>query len=139
VWFIAGNQGTMLVSTNATNWTSIGTVTKKSLYGLTIHSNQLVTVGSEGVIIRSQLIPPTTPVSITKYSRSTGQDLFLFSGQPDQQFYLRNSGSVVTNASYTWTNSPLLEFYDSSGILLYLEDAETNGSPRQFYRTKTAE
>ena len=139
-WFIAGNQGAFLVSTNATNWSYLGTVTRKSLYGLVIHSNQLVTVGSEGVIIRSQLVPPATPVSITRYSRSTGQDLFLFSGQPDQQFYLRNSGSVVTNAAYTWTNSPQLEFYDSTGTLLYLEEAEeTNASPRQFYRTMTAE
>ncbi len=138
VWFVAGNQGTMLVSTNATNWSDIGTITRKSLYGLVIHSNQLVTVGSEGVIVRSQLVPPTTPVNITKYSRSTGQNLFLLTGQPDQQFYLRNSGSIVTNASFTWTNSSLLEFYDSSGTLLYLEDADTN-TTRQFYRTKTAE
>ena len=44
----------------------------------------------------------------------------------------------MTNGSFSWTNSPLLEFYDSSGTLLYLEDAETNVI-REFYRTMTAE
>jgi hypothetical protein len=57
-WFIAGNQGTMLISTNGTNWVNTGTITKNSLYGLVINNGQLVTVGTEGAIVRSQVIPP---------------------------------------------------------------------------------
>lgn len=133
VWFIAGNQGTMLVSTDSTNWTRTATLTSQSLYGLASHNGRLVTVGSEGVIMRSLIVPPSTPVAISRYSRSSGQNLFLFSGQPDQQFYLQNSSAFTS-----WTNSPLLEFGDSSGVMLYLQSAVTNPPPKDFYRTGTA-
>ena len=53
----------MLISTDTTNWVNSGTITMKSLYGLVIYQGQLVTVGAEGVIIRSQLIPATTPAN----------------------------------------------------------------------------
>ena len=91
VWFIAGNQGTMLISTDATNWVNSGTITRKSLYGLTIHEGQLIAVGSEGVVIRSQLLPAQTPKRISNYSRVADKDIFLFTGQPDQLFYLEDT------------------------------------------------
>jgi hypothetical protein len=132
VWFIAGNQGTVLISTDTTNWVSSGTITKKSLYGLVIYQGQLVTVGAEGVIIRSQLIPATTPVTINQYSRVSGDDIFLFTGQPDQEFYLNAS----TNLS-TWSQGTLLDFLDSSGTLLYTTEGSTN-APQEFFRTSLA-
>ena len=132
-WFIAGDLGTFLISTDTTNWFDNGSITWKSLYGLVIHEGQLVSVGSEGVIVRSQLVPASSPVQIARYSRTSGQNLFLFTGQPDQQFYLRNTGDFVH-----WTNSPVLEFYDSTGTMLYLENAITNGPRAQFYRTLNA-
>ena len=132
VWFIAGNQDTMLISTDTTNWVNSGTITMKSLYGLVIYQGQLVTVGSEGVIIRSQLIPATTPVNISSYARVSGEDIFLFTGQPDQQFYLNSS----TNLS-TWSQGPLLELLGSSGTLLYSSSVATN-APQRFFRTSLA-
>jgi hypothetical protein len=132
VWFIAGDQGTLLISTDTTNWINSGTITLKSLYGLVIYQGQLVTVGTEGVIIRSQLIPATTPVNISSYARVSGEDIFLFTGQADQQFYLNSS----TNLS-TWSQGPLLEFLDSSGTLLYVSSVATN-APQQFFRTVLA-
>jgi hypothetical protein len=104
----------------------------KSLYGLVIYQGQLVTVGAEGIIIRSQLIPATTPVIISGYSRVSGEDIFLFTGQPDQQFYLNSS----TNLS-TWSRGPLLEILDSGGTLLYSSNIGTN-APQQFFRTSLA-
>jgi hypothetical protein len=114
---------------------SNGTITKQSLYGLSIYNGQFVTVGSEGVAIRSQLIPATTPVAINAFYRTSGDNIFLFSGQPDQQFFLNSS----TNLS-AWTQGTLLEFFDSTGTLLYLTSTGTgtNAPPRQFFRTQRA-
>jgi len=133
-WLVAGNQGTALVSPDLTNWFNIGTITRKSLYGLVIHEGQLITVGSEGVILRSQLVPPTTPVAIAQYSRPSGQNLFLFAGVPDQQFYLQSSTDLAS-----WTNQAHLEFLDSSGTLLYLEPPDTEALPVQVYRALNAQ
>ena len=131
LWLVAGNQGTMLASTNLITWTNLGTLTKKSLYGLAVHQGQVVTVGAEGVILRSQLIPPQAPVHIQAYSRPSNQNLFLFTGQPDQQFFLRSSEDFQT-----WTDGPLLEFPDSTGTLLFLQSPETNAVPKSFYSTR---
>ena len=78
-------------------------------------------------------------MNIKSFSRSSGQNLFYFTGQPDQRFYLQDSGSLGSStASGTWTNSPKLEFYDSSGTLLYLDDTDTN-TLLEFFRTMTAQ
>lgn len=127
-YFVVGNQGTVLTSPNAAAWTNLGTITEKSLYGLAVNGGQLIAVGTEGTILRSQIIPQLTPVNILKFSRTSGQNLFLFSGQADQRFTL-DASTTLTN----WITGPLLEFYDSSGTLLYLPD--TNAAPMEFYRT----
>jgi len=132
-WFVVGNQGSILASTDLTNWTSIGVLTAKSLYGAVIRGGQFITVGAEGCIIRSQLIPATNAVHINRYSRISGSDIFLLTGQPDQEFYLNNSADFST-----WLDGPLLDFYDSSGTLLYLSDSATN-SPKRFFRTVLAQ
>jgi hypothetical protein len=128
-WFVVGNQGTVLGSPNGTNWYNFGAITKKSLYGLTIYNGQLITVGSEGVILRSRLIPDPTPINIASVARSSGMNVFLFTGAPDQQFRLQSSADLVT-----WQDGALLEFLDSTGTLLYVEDTGTNAPPTLFYR-----
>lgn len=130
-WFVVGNQGTVLGSPNATNWYNFGTITKKSLYGLTIHEGQLIAAGSEGVIVRSRLIPDPTPIRFASAARSSGMNVFLFTGAPDQQFRLQSSSDLVA-----WQDGALLEFLDSSGTLLYVEDSGTNAPATQFYRAR---
>lgn len=131
-WFIVGNQGTVLASPDGTNWFSFGTLTRQSLYGLTIHEGQLLTVGSEGVILRSPLIPPSTPVEISGFSQASGVNAFLFTGEPDQQFFLENSHDLTA-----WGPNALLELLDGTGTLLYLQSLPTNAPPSQMYRART--
>jgi len=129
-WFIVGNQGTVLLSTNAVNWTSIGTITEKSLYGVAHNgAGQLVVGGVEGAILRSQVIPDLSPVKFLDFAREGTQNLYLFSGKPDQRFRLDRS-SWLTN----WSMGQTLEFLDSSGTLLFLDNTGTNAPPRAFYR-----
>ena len=128
-WFVVGNQGTVLGSPDATNWFNFGTLTKKSLYGVTTHNGQLVTVGSEGAILRSQLVPDPTPIQIASFKRKSGMNVFLFTGATDQQFRLQSSTNLTA-----WTDGALLEFLDGSGTLLFVEDTGTNAPPAQFYR-----
>ena len=128
-WLIVGNQGTVLGSTDTTNWLNFGTLTKKSLYGLSIFNGQLITVGSEGAILRSQLLSDPTPIRVANFNRASGMNVFLFTGATDQQFRLQSSENLET-----WTDGALLEFLDSSGTLLFVEDTEADASAKRFYR-----
>jgi len=128
-WLIVGNQGTVLASPDSTNWFSFGTLTRKSLYGLTIHGGQLVTVGTEGAILRSQLVPDLTPIQVASFARASGMNVFLFTGATDQQFRLQSSTNLVN-----WTDGAWLEFLDGTGTLLYVEASGTNEPRRTFYR-----
>ncbi len=130
-WFVVGNQGTVLGSPDTTNWYSFGTLTKKSLYGAALHAGQLIAVGTEGVIVRSQLVPDLTPIRIAGFSRTSGMNVFLFSGTPDQRFTLESS----TNLSH-WSEESLLELLDGTGTLLWVTETGTNAPPAQFYRTR---
>jgi hypothetical protein len=140
-WFAFGNSGTFLISTNAVNWTSVVTVTRKNLYGAATDSRQLVAVGIEGVILRSQVVPDLTPIRILSYDRVTtngmsgfiAESIYLFGGQPDQRFTLDYRPGLETNS--TWVAGPELEFFDGSGTLFYFETVTTtNPLPREFYR-----
>jgi hypothetical protein len=142
VYFAVGNQGTLLTSTDAVNWTNRGLITLKSLYAAATDGAQLVTVGIEGIILRSRIVPDLTPVSILSYSRFESSDpgstdnLFLFGGHTDQQFTFDSRADLNTNV---WMTGPQLEVYDSSGTFYYLETIpDTNAPPLQFYRTTLA-
>jgi hypothetical protein len=112
------------------NWTSIGTITEKSLYGVAHNgAGQLVVAGVEGAIIRSQVIPDLSPVEFLEFSRETNHNVYLISGKLDQRFQL-DSSATLTN----WSAGPILEFLDSSGTLLFLQDTGTNAPPHEFYR-----
>jgi len=139
-WYVVGNSGTVLTSTNAVNWASVGAITRKNLYAAATDSRQLVTVGIEGVILRSQVVPHTNAVRILSYDHvSTNgafgkimQNVFLFGGKTDQQFTLDYRANFETNA---WITGPQLEFFDGSGTLFYLETLTTTNPPlREFYR-----
>ena len=132
-WFIVGNQGTVLGSPDTTNWFSFGTLTRKSLYGMAIYGGQLVTAGSEGAILRSQLVPDSTPIQVASFSRASGMNVFLFTGATDQQFRLQSSPDFTA-----WTDGALLEFLDSSGTLIYVEDTGTNAPETEYYRALRA-
>lgn len=133
-YFVAGTQGTMLASTNAVNWTNIGTITLKSLYGLATGNGQLVAVGVEGVIVRSQIVPNLEPIRFLSFSHDVDFSVFLVAGQQGQRFTLDRIAGFVSQAVDHWISGPVLEFLDSSGTLLYLESNPTNTPPRQFYR-----
>jgi hypothetical protein len=130
-YFAVGNQGTVLASTNGVKWTNVGILTGKSLYGAASHNGRLVVAGVEGVILRSQITPVTTPVIFIKYPTNATQNLFLFGGEPDQRFTLDRSTNLVN-----WLIGPTLEIKDSSGTLLH-EDAGTNADLLQFFRART--
>ena len=122
--------------------TNFGTVTRKSLYGVATDSRQLVTVGVEGIILRSPVLPDLTPINILSYSRlvtpgtSVAQNLFLLAGKPDQRFTLDYTSSLTRTG---WTTGPQLEFYDNGGTLYYLETIPlSNAPPAEFYRATLA-
>lgn len=128
-YYAVGTQGTVLQSGNLTTWTNIGTLTAKSLYGVAGTSNQIVAVGIEGVALRSLLTASLEPVSFTRIARSSGQNLLLLSGLVDRRVTLERS-PTLTN----WVDGVTLELIDRSGTLLLLEAADTNNTPREFFR-----
>ena len=131
-YYAVGVQGTVLQSGNLTAWTNLGTLTQKSLYGVAGTSNQIVAVGIEGVALRSLLTAAVEPVSFTRISRSSGQNLLLLSGRVDRRVALDRS-PTLTN----WVEGVTFEFVDRSGTLLLLEAADTNNTPREFFRGRT--
>jgi hypothetical protein len=137
-WFAVGVKGTVLTSTNLVQWTARGTLTRKALYGAATDSAQLVLVGVEGSILRSPVVPSMAPVSVLSYDRvvtngpSPAYNVFLFGGEPDQQFTL-DRGTNLTDSA--WVNGPTLEIFDGSGTLYYVETVSgTNLPPTEFYR-----
>ena len=96
-----------------------------------INVSGLVLVGFEGVILRSQITPVTSPVILVKYPTNATQNVFLFAGEPDQRFTLDRSTNLIN-----WLNGPTLEITDSSGTLVH-EDSGINAPLFQFFRTRT--
>jgi hypothetical protein len=143
-YFVVGITGAVYTSSNAVHWMGIGTLTRKDLWAAATDDRQLVTVGGEGAILRSQIVENTTPVTIISYDRLSvtnglsvlPANLFLFGGQPDQSFTLDYGSGVDTNV---WVTGPELDFFDGSGTLFYLETfTTTNLPPREFYRATLA-
>lgn len=138
-FYAVGTQGTCLASTNGILWTNVDTITQKSLYAAATDNGQLVTVGAEGIILRTQIVPVLSPVNIRAYSRVANanatafQSLYLFAGQVDQRFTADHRPDLGTNS---WVTGPQFEIFDSSGTLYYLETSySTNALPREYFRT----
>jgi hypothetical protein len=129
-YFAVGTQGTVLTSPDGVAWSSVGTITGKSLYGAATQEGRLVLVGVEGVILRSQITSSTSLVNFVKYPMNASENLFLFAGEPDQRFALDRSTNLVN-----WLNGPTLEIKDPNGTLIY-QDTGTNAPFIQFYRTR---
>jgi hypothetical protein len=128
-YFVVGTQGTVLTSSNLVNWARLDTITRKSLYGVSNSDGQLVVAGVEGVILRSQVLPDLTPVSFLDFSRREQQNLYLFSGKPNQRFTMERSGDLIN-----WSRGPVFEFLDGTGTLLLFEDSTGKSPPEEFYR-----
>jgi hypothetical protein len=139
-YYIVGDQGTVLTSTNATAWTNIGTITGNSLFGAATQNGRLIVVGLEGTILRSQIVPFTTPVNFLSYSQANGQNLFLVSGTTNQQGVLAIDQRFTLDSStdlVNWTTGPLLQT-DGSGTLLFYTSLGTNPPPYTYFRTTLA-
>ncbi|MGO8925782.1 MAG: hypothetical protein ACLQU3_02635 [Limisphaerales bacterium] len=128
--YIVGNNGTVLASTDLVNWTNAGCITYQSLYSAATHNGQLVVVGLQGTILRSQIVPNlTSPVFFYDYAQSSGDNIFYVAGNPDQQFTLDSSTNLID-----WTTGPLLDLIYGDGTLTFITSLGTNPPPNQFYR-----
>lgn len=128
IWFVAGNQGTILSSTNGIDWTRDDRmITGKSLFGLANRDAQLVTVGIEGIILRTRVTPYPDPVEIVRYPQEPGDGFFVFQGELDQRFRL-DSGPALNLIQL----GPILTITNDSGILIY-EDPSTNELSAQIF------
>jgi len=138
-WFVVGLDGTVLSSTDLASWVWRGSITKKDFYAAATDSEQLICAGAEGIILRSPVVPPTTPVLVLNYSgfqTNSGQtfyNVFLFGGKPDQRFSLDRSTNLVNAA---WSPGAQLEISDGSGTLYYIETLTGTNLPAcEYYRT----
>jgi hypothetical protein len=129
----------VLSSTNLLNWTHQGALTQKHLQSAATDAQQLIAVGVEGIILRSQVVPDLTPITILNYDRALGSNaaynVFLFGGKADQRFTVDRTPSLSTT---NWSTGPRLEFFDSSGVLYYLETFGTNQPLEEYYRAVLA-
>ena len=131
-WHVVGANGTVLTSPDLESWQAKGTITGLSLYGALANDGQLLSVGLEGIILRKEIIPRTTPILI-RWDRAVAADggitnNFGFRGFPGQRFSLDRSPNLKT-----WEPGPNLELIDGSGVLEY---SNTTRAVREFYRAK---
>ena len=131
-WHVVGANGTVLTSPDLESWQAKGTITGLSLYGALANEGQLLSVGLEGIILRKEIIPRTTPILI-RWDRAVAADggitnNFGFRGFPGQRFSLDRSPDLKT-----WEPGPNLELLDGSGVLEY---SNTTRAAREFYRAK---
>ena len=131
-WYVVGANGTVLTSPDLESWEAKGTISGLSLYGALANDGQLLSVGLEGIILRKEIVPRTTPILI-RWERAVAADggitnNFGFQGFPGQRFSLDRSPDLKT-----WEPGPDLELLDGSGVLEY---SNTSSAAREFYRTK---
>ena len=131
-WYVVGANGTVLTSPDLESWEAKGTISGLSLYGALANDGQLLSVGLEGIILRKEIVPRTTPILI-RWVRTIAADgeitnSFGFRGFPGQRFSLDRSADLKT-----WESGPDLELLDGSGVLEY---SNTSSAAREFYRAK---
>ena len=131
-WYVVGANGTVLTSSDLESWEAKGTISGLSLYGALVNDGQLLSVGLEGIILRKEILPRTTPILI-RWERAVAVDggitnNFGFQGFPGQRFSLDRSVNLKT-----WETGPDLELLDGSGVLEY---SNTTRAVREFYRAK---
>jgi len=128
-WYVIGNGGVVLTSTNLTTWSSAGTITAKSLEGVASQNGQLVAVGFEGTILRSQIEPVTSPIYIYNYQLVDKYNIFSVAGTVDEMFTLDSSTNLTT-----WVSGPEFNLFYGDGTLDFYQGLATNAPLLQFYR-----
>jgi hypothetical protein len=98
--------------------------------------------GIEGLLLRNQVVPQSSPVNLLGYDRSqvvntdsttSVYELFLLGGMPDQFFQFQSS----TNLLNPWYINDSLEIFDPSGTLYLLRIRDSTNAPAAgFYRTQ---
>jgi len=129
--YVVGNYGTVLASTNLITWTNVPTITPLSLYGTATQNGQLVVVGLDATILRSQIVPLTNAINFVAYSQVDGDNVFLLAGIVDQECTLDS----VTNLIGNWTTGPLLDFLYGDGTIEVIQPLGNNPPNQQSYRT----
>lgn len=104
--------------------------TANDLQGVAALNNLLVVTGGGGTILTSQIIPDLTPITIKNFGRKSGENAFLFLGKPDQRFTLDSSMDLPV-----WLPGTELEFLDSSGTLIHLDNSGVSSSRQSFRAT----
>ena len=131
-WFVVGANGTVLTSPDLESWQPRSVITGLSLYGALANDGQLLSVGLEGIILRKQIVPRSTPILI-RWDRSSANDSeiinrFVFRGFPGQRFTLDRSPDLKQ-----WETGPEMELIDGSGVLEY---SNTTKATQEFYRAR---
>jgi hypothetical protein len=138
-YYAVGLSGKVLASADGLAWSDEGAITRKALYAALTDHERLIVAGDEGVILRTPVLSHTASADFVAYSRElvaksdTWENLYLISGQTDQQFTLDHAPGL---GAQDWIPGPTLEFRDASGTLLYWESVPAGDSPTvEFYRT----
>lgn len=130
--FAVGTQGRCLVSRDAgIRWTPVDTVTGRSLYGATAIGGRLVTVGTDGAILRAQAGAWPSPVRFVDYPARPEESLFLLNGYTDQRFRVDRARTLDA-----WELGTEFEITSPDGVFLLFDDTP-NDPARQFYRAVT--
>ena len=132
IWFAVGASGIVLMSSDLVKWESKSSVSTLSLYGALGNDGQLISVGLEGVVLRKQIVPRSSPI-LLRWDCSVSVDgeftnKFVFRGFPGQRFTLDRSVDL-----YKWETGPQMELIDGSGVLEYSNSTKAN---KEFYRAR---
>ena len=131
--YVVGNQGVVLASTNFVDWTATPGITLNALEGAATQNGQLVAVGFEGSILRSQVYPITTPVNFVSYGQFDGYNIFSVAGVVGQQFTLDSSTNLTS-----WITGPKLDLIFGDGTLIFYEAEPSSPPQSQFFRCTCA-
>ncbi len=129
-WWVAGSSGLILSSPDLAHWTLTRSITAKSLYAAITDGQQLILAGLEGVILRNNLVPVTSPVDFVSLGNTSDSTFFLFDGAVDQRFELEQKVRLQD----PWAPAAALEIPTSGGTLIYQLPAD--GAPSRFFRTR---
>jgi hypothetical protein len=130
--YAVGTDGVVLTSAGRNLWVATVSITRKSLYGLAVNGGgQMIAVGMEGAILRSQVGPFTNPIQFVDFGVAAGEALFLIAGEPDQVFDLETTTELN---SWNPAAPEPIEISDPDGIIVYARPGVEGGA--QFFRAR---
>jgi hypothetical protein len=131
-YYAVGTDGMVLTSAGRNLWVPAASITRKSLYGLSVNGGgQMVAVGMEGAILRSQVGPFTKPIEFVDFAVASGDALFLMAGEPDQVFSLETTTDLK---SWNQADPDPIEISDPEGVIVYARPGVGGGA--QFFRAR---